>query len=139
MELITVLVILGLLATAGLTYVVVRRRDDHTLDPSPKGGTTVLERPETPSSTVEVEEAPGRVAPAPTREPEVAEPPLVEVPVEVPVEAPPTEVAPLARPSFRERLAKARGTISGYLGSVLSRAGIDADTWDEPRGGFDQG
>ncbi|MCB0790052.1 MAG: signal recognition particle receptor subunit alpha, partial [Flavobacteriales bacterium] len=32
---------------------------------------------------------------------------------------------------FRERLAKARSTISGYLGSVLSRSAIDDDTWDE--------
>ena len=45
-------------------------------------------------------------------------------------EAPPPVVAP-ARPSFRERLAKARGVVSGYLGSVLSRSDITATTWDE--------
>ena len=41
----------------------------------------------------------------------------------------PPEVA--ARPRFRDRLGKARGLFSGYVGSVLSRAGIDDETWDE--------
>ena len=42
-------------------------------------------------------------------------------------EAPP---APAVRPSFRDRLAKARGTLGGYLGSIRSRK-VDAETWDE--------
>ena len=47
-------------------------------------------------------------------------------------EAPPVvEEAPAAKPSFRDRLSKARSTISGYMGSVLSRDEIDAETWDE--------
>ncbi len=37
----------------------------------------------------------------------------------------------LVRPSFRERLAKARGAVSGYVGSILSRSTVDAETWDE--------
>ena len=35
------------------------------------------------------------------------------------------------RPRFRDRLAKARGAVAGYLGSVLSRSDIDDETWDE--------
>jgi fused signal recognition particle receptor len=35
------------------------------------------------------------------------------------------------RPRFRDRLAKARGLLSGYVGSILSRSTIDADTWDD--------
>ncbi len=35
------------------------------------------------------------------------------------------------RPRFRDRLAKARGLFSGYVGSILSRSTIDADTWDD--------
>lgn len=35
------------------------------------------------------------------------------------------------RPSFRDRLSKARSAFSGYVGSILSRTEIDADTWDE--------
>jgi len=38
---------------------------------------------------------------------------------------------PAARPAFRDRLAKARSTFSGYLGSVLSRTDITEETWDE--------
>jgi fused signal recognition particle receptor len=42
-------------------------------------------------------------------------------------------VEPVAppQPRFRDRLAKARGAVAGYLGSVLSRSDIDAQTWDE--------
>lgn len=36
-----------------------------------------------------------------------------------------------SRPTFRERLGRARSTFSGYVGSILSRSEIDADTWDE--------
>jgi fused signal recognition particle receptor len=35
------------------------------------------------------------------------------------------------RPRFRDRLSRARGTISGYLGSIVSRSGIDDQTWEE--------
>jgi fused signal recognition particle receptor len=35
------------------------------------------------------------------------------------------------RPSFRDRLARARSAFSGYVGSVLSRTTIDAESWEE--------
>ena len=35
------------------------------------------------------------------------------------------------RPRFRDRLGKARGLFSGYLGSIRSRGRIDDETWDE--------
>jgi fused signal recognition particle receptor len=35
------------------------------------------------------------------------------------------------RPTFRDRLGRARSTISGYLGSIVSRTGIDDETWEE--------
>ena len=38
---------------------------------------------------------------------------------------------PAVRPTFRERLTRARSTFSGYLGSILSRSGIDEETWEE--------
>lgn len=41
------------------------------------------------------------------------------------------EVAAPTKATFRERLARARGALGGYLGSILSRTGIDDDTWDE--------
>src|SRR5918993_3966235 len=37
---------------------------------------------------------------------------------------------PAVRPSFRNRLAKARGTLGGYLGAIRSRK-VDDETWEE--------
>ena len=37
----------------------------------------------------------------------------------------------LVRPTFRQRLGRARSTFSGYVGSIMSRSTIDAETWDE--------
>ncbi len=36
----------------------------------------------------------------------------------------------MVRPTFRDRLTKARGTLGGYLGSIRSRK-VDDETWDE--------
>ncbi len=42
------------------------------------------------------------------------------------------EVAPeVVRPRFRDRLGKARGLLGGYMGSIIGRGAITADTWDE--------
>ena len=38
---------------------------------------------------------------------------------------------PLEPATFRSRLGKARGLLSGYLGAVRSKGKIDADTWDD--------
>jgi fused signal recognition particle receptor len=47
-----------------------------------------------------------------------------ELESEAPPEAP-------ARPTFRDRLGRARSAFSGYVGSILSRSQIDAETWEE--------
>lgn len=47
---------------------------------------------------------------------------------ELVVEPEVVEVAP--RPTFRDRLGKARGTLAGYFSSILSR-GVDEETWEE--------
>lgn len=47
---------------------------------------------------------------------------------ELETEAPPE--APV-RPTFRDRLGRARSAFSGYVGSILSRSQIDAETWEE--------
>ncbi len=88
-----------------------------------RGGGTMLEPPPTRPPV-----------PAPPAQPPVLRgdedvaapaPPVVEE------EAPVVEAPPAVKPTFRDRLGKARSTISGYMGSVLSRDKIDADTWDE--------
>jgi fused signal recognition particle receptor len=48
----------------------------------------------------------------------------------VPVESLPA-VEPAAPPRFRDRLTRARSTLSGYLTSVRSRSRIDESTWEE--------
>ncbi len=82
-------------------------------------GTATIERPpsgEVAGTPVD-EAAAGTDAPAPP-----------EAEIDADVEAVPEE---LVRPSFRDRLAKARSTFSGYVGSVLSRSEIDDESWEE--------
>jgi fused signal recognition particle receptor len=62
-----------------------------------------------------------------TPEAPVAPPEAAAAPEVVPAE--PAEPAEPA--SFRTRLGKARGLLSGYLGSVRSKGKIDASTWDD--------
>ena len=59
--------------------------------------------------------------PTPETSPPEPEPPEPETP----------ELEPVVRPRFRDRIAKARGLLSGYFGSVLGRSAIDAQTWDD--------
>jgi fused signal recognition particle receptor len=54
----------------------------------------------------------------------------LEAPVEVPLPAPEPEPEPEPA-TYRGRLGKARGLLSGYLGSVRSKGKIDASTWDD--------
>ncbi|HKY69039.1 MAG TPA: signal recognition particle-docking protein FtsY [Acidimicrobiales bacterium] len=104
MEIVILLVVLAVVVVAGVGFVGLRSRRGTDLEPPPSA-------PEVPTGGVVVEEPP-----APAVEPEVAEP-----------EAP---LAPAVRPTFRDRLSKARGTLGGYLGSIRSRK-VDAETWDE--------
>lgn len=48
---------------------------------------------------------------------------------DVAVEAPPVEVPPV-KPTFRDRLAKARSAFTDYLTSIVGRS-VDAQTWEE--------
>ncbi len=92
----------------GLAVVLVNRRTGETAGIEP------------PVAGVPAEElAPEQAAPAPPEDVVAAE------------EARAPEPEPPAKPSFRDRLAKARSTFSGYLGSMLSRTDITDETWDE--------
>ena len=114
MQTVIVLVVLGLLLTLGLTYVVLRRR----------GAAPELEAPPAPVAPPAEAEA---AAPAP---PVVEAPPAEEAPPAPVLEAPVEEVVAV-RPTFRERLSRARGALAGTFGSILSRSAIDAETWDD--------
>ena len=105
-----VFVITVLVVIAASTVLVLRR---------PRRGVE-LEPPKAPPARP-VTPPPSEVL-APPAEPQVSAPPEPEVEPEV--------VAPV-KPSFRDRLAKARSAFSGAVGSVLARSKIDDDTWDD--------
>jgi fused signal recognition particle receptor len=105
MEIVILLVVLAVLVVGGVAFVGLRSRGGTALEPPP----AAPQAP--PSEGVAVEE------------PAVEAPPVAEPEAEAPPE-------PAVRPSFRDRLAKARGALGGYLGSIRSRK-VDAETWDE--------
>ena len=72
----------------------------------------------------------------PASPPQVLRPTTVSTPVPETVPESTYEPVPLpepevVRPRFRDRLGKARGLLGGYMGTILGRDAIDADTWDE--------
>jgi fused signal recognition particle receptor len=88
----------------------------------------------TGSGDVAVVDRPTTAAPAPT--PTTAAPPAsaptTDAPVVAETPAPAPAPAPTPEPaSYRGRLGKARGLLSGYIGSVRAKARIDAATWDD--------
>src|SRR4051794_9322498 len=104
---IIVIALAVVLIGAGAAFVTINRRGrGPELEPPREeraGGTTTLERP-----------PPGEV--------DIAPPVVVEPEVEVVTE-------PLVKPSWRDRLTKARTLFSGYVGSILTRTKIDDETW----------
>jgi fused signal recognition particle receptor len=128
-----VFIVVCLVVLTGATLLVVRRpRRGPELEPPPRAA---CER----SATIDL--TPGAQAPPEVEpRPEVDERTIAEIeealreaPPEAPPapEAPPEVVAPPVKPSFRERLSKARNLFAGYVGSALSRKKIDQQTWDD--------
>ncbi len=88
--------------------------------PGTRGATPEVEAPEEkrPPGDALVTAPPEDLAPPPE---DLAPPEVV---------APPEPVTPV-RPSFRDRLGRARSAFTGYVGSILSRSTIDDETWEE--------
>jgi fused signal recognition particle receptor len=112
--LIALVLLLAILGTAAFV-VSSRRRSERALEPPPESLAPPLPRE------------------AIITEPDVDDALVAEVEdalrdVEIEIGEPP---APPVKPSFRDRLSKARGVLSGYVGSVLSRSSIDSETWDD--------
>ena len=125
-----ILIALVLVVIAGAAFISTRRSGGVELEPPRKAPTLKVPPAEErgdgtkPSADgdLAVIERPGVGEPADTRVPG-DETPVAEVPaVEVPVDKEPAK-----RPSFKDRLAKARSTFAGFLG----RSKIDQDTWDD--------
>ena len=85
-----------------------------------------------------------RELPPPTPAPEVeAGPPSAPAPEasvvtdEAPAVTDEAPAGPVEAPSrWRDRLAKARGALSGTIGGLLSRSSIDTETWDDLEAGL---
>ena len=110
--LLAVVIAVPVLVVGGGIAIAARRRGGPADGDGTSGGVAVAERPPT-------------AAPAPPS----AAAPTVETPVEAP--APPVPEPEPEPASYRGRLGKARGLLSGYIGSVRARARIDAATWDD--------
>src|SRR5688572_21945520 len=115
MEVVLLLVLLAVLIAGGTLVMVVaavttRRRGGPELEPPPAKPARPRRVGEPPAPSDElVEEVEEALAPA--VEPEV--------------------VAPPVKPTFRDRLAKARSVFSSYVGSILDRPKVDQETWDD--------
>ncbi|CAN5554351.1 signal recognition particle-docking protein FtsY [soil metagenome] len=148
MEIVIVVVAVLVLASITIGFVAARRRPSRgeLLEPPPAGEAAPRPAlhprpspppPETdlnePSSGVGIAPRPGD-APPDERDPDIAVEPdrqtvaEIEEALATAVEA---EQAEAVRPRFRDRLAKARGVFSGFVGSVLSRTAIDDQTYEE--------
>jgi fused signal recognition particle receptor len=107
----------GEVASDAPTDIELARSAEATKAADPAGGVATLDR-----------------QPAPGAEPEAPGGPPVPAGTAVepaPVETPPVETAPAEPVTYRGRLGKARGLLSGYLGSVRSKGKVDAGTWDD--------
>jgi fused signal recognition particle receptor len=126
MEVLLVLIVLAVLLLVGSvgTIAVGRRRAKRAPSLEPAARSPLRRPPEAPRPTITAPPAAEPVVVEPEPAPAAVEAPVAEAePVPV-VEAPP-------KPRFRDRLTKARSQFAGYMGSVLSRTAIDAETWEE--------
>jgi len=124
MELI-LLVLVVVVVIGGAAFVVTRKRRGAELEPPPRSAPVAppVGPGVEPEVTADSADAGTAVAEPLVVEPEVVEPEVVEPEVVEP-EAP-------APPRFRDRLGKARSTLSGYLGAVRAKDKIDAETWED--------
>ena len=112
---------------------VIRRPEDRPPPPPPPPATDESDVPGR-SSGVGTLPPPGE-APGLEDDPEVLVPEPDEATVaeieQALAEAEAELVEEAVRPSFRDRLTRARGLFSDYFTSIRSRSSIDADTWDD--------
>ncbi|MGA0709911.1 MAG: signal recognition particle-docking protein FtsY [Ilumatobacteraceae bacterium] len=88
-----------------------------------------------PRTTIGQKRATTTVIDKPVDAPIIAEPvavaPVIDEPVVVEAVVAEPVVEELITRSVRDRLSKARGALSGAVGSVLGRSGVDQSTWDD--------
>ncbi len=119
MEILIVLAIVIVVLSGLASALVLRSRAQRTM-PTPTRRGEALEPPATEPRTAAT---PPTVPPAGDLD--------VDIAVDLPEPAVESLPEPGVAPSFRDRLASARGVFSGALGSIRSRGGIDSEAWDE--------
>ena len=148
MEILIVVVAVAVVASVVVGVVVARRRPGRgelleppppeprpprRRPPRPRPGPGVDDGDDGPSSGVATAPRPGEV-PLDEVDPDLAVEPDSQTVAEIEealASAVTAEQVELVRPRFRDRLGKARGLLSGYWASVLSRSKIDEETWEE--------
>jgi fused signal recognition particle receptor len=127
MEIVVVLIViavLGVLLGTGFALVRGRRRDSAVLEAPP-------ERRSVPTADTVADAPPAEVAEAPVEDETLTEEEAAVV-AEAEAAAAQALVEPeVVRPRFRDRLSKARGLLSGYVGSITGRTKIDEEAWEE--------
>ena len=110
-----------------------KREAPDDLDPSRAGASSgpVSEVSVSPEMQAEIEEALSVALEGPALEDPALETEMAVHDDVVPAEVVAPEAPPSSRPRLRDRLSKARGLFSGYMGSVRARRVIDAETWDD--------
>jgi fused signal recognition particle receptor len=130
-----------ILIVAGAFLVTRRRGTDLELEPVPDrqpdrpGGTTTLEAPPEGETLADVAVPPAEAEPVDRIEDGAgmvsAEAPPAEPPVVAAPEAEAPAVDELVKPSFFERLGKARSAFTGYLGGLVGLSKVGEDEWEE--------
>jgi fused signal recognition particle receptor len=123
-----VIVVIAVLLVAGLVagFVAARRKPDRGsfLEPPPASSRS----PQVSIDDLEANEPSSGVGVLVPEEPDAETVAEIE---EVLEHAAETVVEEAVRPRFRDRIGRARSTISGYLGSIVSRTDITDETWEE--------
>lgn len=117
-----ILIVVAVLVLGGVGFALMRGRGDHT---------PTIERSATDSADRAID-----TKGAPATATAEADASLADgvVDVDVDVDEPLVNEAPEPEPepaTFRGRLGKARSAMAGYLGSIMSRGDVNAETWEE--------
>jgi fused signal recognition particle receptor len=134
MEIVLIILVVAVVVAATAGFVVAaRRRRGGVLEPPP-ATPRVARAPEVAAPAEPIEEAEAdealREAVEEAVAPAEAEAVVAEAEAIV-AEAPAAPPEAPVKPRFRDRLTKARGLLSGYVGSLVGRGKIDNETWDE--------
>jgi fused signal recognition particle receptor len=124
MEIGIIIALVAVVVLGGIAFVARGRRDRGVgIEPPapPRGPSTAPPEPVDEDLIADLEDAFAGVHDESSRGTVLEAPPEPEAPTAAP---------PAVKPSFRERLAKARGALGDYLGGIRARK-VDAETWEQ--------